>query len=130
MGATSASISSGLNACAQLSAGPSGDQGNASIPTSIHIKDFLKTVSMFPPVDDCDESCADSLSCANLNITERPRIPVQPRQTRGNLPSAVSYRGFQMPEENCSPSLKDFARWNSGFSARKATKLYCLAVIR
>src|SRR5262245_4852187 len=59
MGATSASISSGLNVCAQVSAGPSGDQGNASSPTSIHIKDFLKTVSMFPPVDCVDESCAD-----------------------------------------------------------------------
>src|SRR5262249_8312508 len=97
MGATSASISSGLNACAQLSAGPSGDQGNASIPTSIHIKDFLKTASMFPPCrlrpkkrGEFDESCADSLSCAHLNITERPTIPVQPRQTRGDLSSAVS----------------------------------------
>src|SRR5215472_17932809 len=99
MGATSASISSGLNVCvcAQLSVGPSGDQGNASIPTSIHIKDFLKTASMFPPCQlrpkkrgEFDESCADSLSCAHLNITERPRIPVHTRQTRGNLPSAVS----------------------------------------
>src|SRR5262249_59191583 len=112
MGATSASISSGLNACAQLSAGPSGDQGNASIPTSIHIKDFLKTASMFPPCQlrpkkrgEFDESCADSLSCAHLNITDSPRIPVHTRQTRGHLPSPASCLGVSKSLHKTAPFL-------------------------
>src|SRR4029434_7419000 len=101
MGATSASISSGLNPCPALSAALSGAPGNARNPTSTHIRDFRRTVSMFPPVDDCDESCAAlRVLAAHLNITERPTIPVQPRQMGGNPPSGCSLiRGFQMPEE-------------------------------
>jgi hypothetical protein len=47
---------------------------------------------MFPPIDcakngdDCDESCADfRFPAANLNITERRMIPVQPMKKGGNL---------------------------------------------
>jgi hypothetical protein len=51
---------------------------------------------MFPPID-CVQDSDDpeqilygfSLLAAHLNITERPMIPVQPRQTGGTLPSGV-----------------------------------------
>jgi hypothetical protein len=64
MGATRASISSGLNPCPALSAALSKDPGNARTKISTQLNSFLGTASMFfspyqPIGDDCAESYMD-----------------------------------------------------------------------
>jgi hypothetical protein len=78
MGATSASISSGLNP--PLSAALSGAPGNARNPTSTQIRDFLRAISMFPPTKHIrkwrEKSSVDfAFTATAVNIIERRMIP-------------------------------------------------------